>query len=106
MRSTEYQGRDGLALAEWLARGETTSAELMQCAINLARERAPALNALCYERYDESLAIASDWKPRGVFGGIPFLLKDSGLAHTRFPSSIGSRLLNDTTYARNATQAD
>jgi len=106
MHSKDYLAHDGLGLSELLARGETTPAELMECAIGLAREKNPPLHALCYERYDESLAVARDWALRGPFGGIPFLLKDSGLAHTRFPSSIGSRLLNDTTYARNATLAD
>lgn len=106
MRDTEYQALDGLALADLLARREVSPEILMACAIKLARERAPAMNALCYERYDESLDVARDWQPRGVFGAVPFLLKDSGLAHTRFPSSLGSRLLNDTRYPRNATLAD
>lgn len=106
MRDTEYQSLDGLALADLLARREVSPEDLMACAIKLARERAPALNALCYERYEESLDVARTWQPRGAFGAIPFLLKDSGLAHVRFPSSIGSRLLNDTPYARNATLAD
>ncbi|OZI29829.1 amidase [Bordetella genomosp. 10] len=103
MRDVEYQSLDGLGLADLLARKEVTSEELMACAIGLAKTRGAALNALCYERYEESLAVARDWTPRGAFGGIPFLLKDSGVAHVRFPSSLGSRLLNDTTYARNAT---
>jgi len=106
MRDTEYQALDGLALADLLARREVSPEDLMACAIKLARERAPAMNALCYERYEESLDVARAWQARGVFGAIPFLLKDSGLAHTRFPSSLGSRLLNDTRYARNATLAD
>ncbi|KNE25769.1 amidase [Achromobacter spanius] len=106
MRDTEYQALDGLALADLLARREVSPEDLMACAIKLAQERAPAMNALCYERYEESLDVARAWQARGVFGAIPFLLKDSGLAHTRFPSSLGSRLLNDTRYARNATLAD
>lgn len=106
MRDTEYQSLDGLALADLLARREVSPEDLMACAIKLAQERAPAMNALCYERYEESLDVARAWQARGVFGAIPFLLKDSGLAHTRFPSSLGSRLLNDTRYARNATLAD
>ena len=103
MRDTEYQALDGLALADLLARREVRPEDLMACAIKLAQERAPAMNALCYERYEESLDLARDWHPRGVFGAVPFLLKDSGLAHTRFPSSLGSRLLNDTRDPRNAT---
>jgi amidase len=106
MHDTEYQALDGLALADLLARREVSPESLMACAIRLAQERAPALNALCYERFEESLDVARGWRPRGAFGAIPFLLKDSGLAHTRFPSSLGSRLLNDTSYARNATLAD
>ena len=34
------------------------------------------MNALCYERYEESLDVARAWQARGVFGAIPFLLKD------------------------------
>ena len=98
----DYDKLDGVAMAQLLADGETTSQALMASAIDAARRNAD-LNALTYERYDESLALARDWQPRGVFRGIPFLLKDSGLASTRFPSSIGSRLLDDTTYTVDAT---
>ncbi len=106
MRDTEYQELDGLALADLLARREVSAEDLMACAIRLARARAPALNALCYERYEESMEVARAWRHTGAFRAIPFLLKDSGLAHARFPSSLGSRLLNDTVYSRNATLAD
>jgi amidase len=106
MNSHEYEDLDGLALAELLARGEVTSAELMDCAIALAEARNPALNVITYPRYGESRRIAADWAPRGPFGGIPFLLKDAGLAHRRFPTSLGSALLNDTTYDYNTTVAD
>lgn len=100
-----YESLDGLAMAELLAQGRTTPEALMRCAIDIARQRAD-LNALTYERFDASIDLAHGWRQRGVFGGIPFLLKDSGLASTRFPSSIGSRLLDDTTYNINATLTD
>lgn len=106
MNVHEYENLDGLALADLLRRGEVSPLDLMDCAIGLAEARNPALNAIVYPRYEESRSIASRWALRGPFGGIPFLLKDSGLAHRRFPSSIGSRLLNDTTYDYNATVAD
>ncbi|MES2529978.1 MAG: amidase [Pseudomonadota bacterium] len=101
----DYLQRDGVALAALLEARETTPAALLDCAIAQA-DRHAELNALTYERFDESRQLARDWSLHGPFGGIPFLLKDSGLASTRFPSSIGSRLLNDTTYARNATLVD
>lgn len=103
MHSNEYESHDGLALARLLDQGEVTPAELLECAITLAQTRGAELNAICYERYDESRALARDWQPRGVFRGLPFLLKDSGLASRRFPSSIGSRLFNDTQYSVDAT---
>ncbi|MGJ7491514.1 amidase [Variovorax sp. ZT4R33] len=103
MQDQDYEKSDGLGLAALLRAGEVTSQELMACAIRLARQRAPALNALSYEQYDTSMAVAQQWTPRGAFGGIPFLLKDSGLASTRLPSSLGSTLFNDMHYTRNAT---
>ena len=106
MQTTEYEALDGLALAELLERGDVTSAELMDCAITLAEQRNPVLNAITYPRYEESRRIAADWAPRGPFRGLPFLLKDSGFAHRRFASSLGSALFDDTTYSHAATVAD
>ncbi len=103
MRIDEYEILDGLALADLLRKGATTPLALMQCAIELAQSRGERLNALTYPRYDESLEIARHWRPTGNFQGIPFLLKDSALASRRFPSSLGSRLFNDTSYSYDAT---
>ncbi|CAG9177210.1 amidase [Cupriavidus pampae] len=105
MNIDDYQNLDGLGMAELLEQGETTSDALTRCAIELAEAWNPTLNAITYPRYEESLAIAETWQPRGAFRGIPFLLKDSGFAHRRFPSSIGSRLFDDTTYPFDATVA-
>jgi amidase len=102
MTPQEYDQLDGLAQAELVKTGKVSSAELLASAIDAAKRHAD-LNALTFEQYEESMAVARDWQQRGVFGGIPFLLKDSGLAATRFPSSIGSRLLEGTTYPINAT---
>jgi amidase len=106
MQDHEYEKLDGLGLSALLRAGEVTSQALMACAIRLARQRAPALNALSYEQYEESMAVAAAWKPRGAFEGIPFLLKDSGLASTRLPSSLGSKLFDGMHYTRNATLVD
>lgn len=106
MNDHDYEKLDGLDLAGLLRAGEVHSEDLMRCAIRLAQQRAPELRALSYERYEESLVLARNWKQRGAFGGIPFLLKDSGLASVRFPSSLGSRLFEDTPYPRNATLTD
>ncbi|MBN9408829.1 MAG: amidase [Burkholderiales bacterium] len=103
MTPEEYQAHDALGLAARLAAGDVTPAELMDCAIALARERGPALNALCHADFDAARLWARDWQPRGVFRGLPFLLKDSGLASTRLASGLGSRLFADMRYAQDAT---
>ena len=103
MLTSEYDTLDGLDLAALLNERKVAPEELMQCAIALARERARGLNALCYERYEESLQLARTARLRGAFGALPFLLKNSGLASTRFDSNMGSRLLKDIQFKFDAT---
>jgi amidase len=92
MRSTEYEMRDGLSLAKLLRERQTSPRELMDCAISLAEERGPAVNALCNKDYDLGRQLAAEAELKGTFGALPFLLKDSGLASTQFASSVGCRL--------------
>lgn len=99
MKAAEFKKLDGLDLAHLLAEKKTTPHELMQASIELAKEFDKALNFLCHEQFEESLEIAKSWEQRGAFRGIPFLLKDSGLASRRFPSHVGSVLFKDSTYA-------
>lgn len=105
MRTDEYEEQDGLALAGLVARGQVTPAELMECALQLAEERGAPLNALTYVQPETGRKLAGNWTERGLFRGIPFLLKDSGLPSKRFPSSLGSALFDDTEYAFDATLA-
>jgi amidase len=103
MLTLEYEKYDALGLAALVNAGEVAPVELMQCAIELARSRGAALNALCYERFDDSLLLAKSVAPRGTFGALPFLLKDSALPARRFPSCLGSQLLKDITFKFDAT---
>jgi amidase len=103
MFASEYEKLDGLALATLLDRGETTAFELMSLAIQQAKAKGEPLNALCCERYEESLQLAKSASLKGRFGAIPFLLKDSGLASKHLPSAIGSRLFNNIQTKYDAT---
>lgn len=103
MNCDEYLRHDGLGLAELLSSGAVTTRELMECAIRLAQDQGRNLNAICHPEYDMAREWADTWKPKGIFAGIPFLLKDSGLASVRLASSLGSRLFRDTRYAHDAT---
>lgn len=103
MTPEEYLRHDGLGLAGLLESGAVSTRELMECAIGLARERGPVINAICHPQFEAALAWASEWQPQGVFRGIPFLLKDSGLPSKRLPSSIGSKLFGNTRFGVDAT---
>lgn len=103
MRLSEYTQRDGLALAELIARREVTAAELLDCALQVIDARNSAVNALCYLNADAAMARARQVVPKGRFGALPFLLKDSGLASTFLPSSVGSRLFAGMTSNVDAT---
>lgn len=96
MRSHEYEKLDGISLLEMLYNGQVNPYDLMKVAIQLAEERGSALNALCCPAFDLALEKAKNPKLRGPFGGLPFLLKDSGLAAKSLPSDIGSRLFSNT----------
>lgn len=103
MRTDEYECLDGLSLGELIHRGEVQPVELMACALRLAEQRNAPLNALCYLRGDDALEQARRASLRGRFGALPFLLKDSGLASTFLPSSVGSRLFAGMTSSMDAT---
>lgn len=103
MRTDEYENRDGLALAALVHEGEVSPAELLDCALRIAEERNGPLNALCYLRPEAAMEVARASRPKGTFGGLPFLLKDSGLASTFLPSSVGTRLFAGMTSAIDAT---
>ncbi|MBX5204083.1 amidase [Rhizobium sp. NZLR1] len=103
MDRSQYRSLDGLSLASLLHSRQVSSAELMRCALVLAEDCDNEFNALCYVRPEEALAQAETSELRGQFGALPFLLKDSGLASTTLPSSVGSRLFAGLKSPINAT---
>lgn len=103
MESSDYLRYDGLELAALLRSRQTTPVELMDCAIALATSRGTPLNALCHERFEESRQLAAVAELRGIFGALPFLLKDSALPSRRFTSGVGSQLLQGIKFKFDAT---
>lgn len=103
MNHTEFKKLDGLALSSLIEKKEVTPHDLMAVSIDIAKQVDERLDFLCYEKFDESLALSKNWQNCGPFNGIPFLLKDSGLASKRFQSSIGSNLFKGTTYPSDST---
>jgi amidase len=67
---------DGIGQADLVARGELTTAELIQAAMRRSAALDPALNAIVTRSFDRALARAASGPPAGPFAGVPYLLKD------------------------------
>lgn len=102
VRADEYAARDGLGLAECVATGEVTPAELLDLARARAREVNPRINAIVRFMDDVGDPTASA-APRGPFGGVPFLLKDLHQTYAGVPSAGGCRALADVPAETHAT---
>ena len=66
---------DGVAMAQMIARGETTSLQLTEAAIARAEAVNPSINALATKTYDLARSRAAA-APAGSFGGVPTAIKD------------------------------
>lgn len=106
MNPEEYQALDGLGLAALLRAGQVTPVEVMDCALKIAGEVNPQINALCHMNPDIGRALASTASLKGHFGALPMLLKDSGLAAKGLTNSLGSRLFAGLEIPANATVTD
>lgn len=91
MAFAEYADYDGLGLAELMARGEVSPAEVLEAAIERIERHDGKLNAVVYKAYDEARAAASGDLPDGPFRGVPFLIKDLGARVEGWPRTSGSR---------------
>ena len=92
----EYGEHDAVGLADLVARGEVTAAELLDAARARAAEVNPTLNAIVREVDPPA---AGD----GPFAGVPFLIKDLHQDLAGEPTSGGSRSLAAVRPAENAT---
>jgi amidase len=91
MTFAEYADYDGLGLATLVAKKEVSPAELAEAAIERIERNNGKLNAVVYKAYDEARAKAKGDLPNGPFRGVPFLIKDLGMAVAGWPRSCGSR---------------
>jgi amidase len=91
VKPAEYAALDGVALAELVARGEVTAAELTataRSAIDAVNPRLNAVIGLTDAVADEALTGG----PRNApFAGVPFLIKDIGMHYANIPHEMGSR---------------
>src|SRR5258708_27542177 len=91
MNIAEYADHDGVGLAERVARKDVTPSELVEAAIERIERHNGKLNAVVYKAFDEARAAAKGELADGPFRGVPFLIKDLGMAVAGWPRSCGSR---------------
>lgn len=94
MNFEEYVRHDALGLAEQVANGQVTAAELLELAIARADATHPALNAVVRRMDATARREAASPRP-GPFSGVPFLLKDLMADYAGEPLSGGCALLAD-----------
>lgn len=93
MTFSEYRQYDALGLAELVRSGQITATELLAIAIARAEEVNPQLNAINLPLYEHAREQLANHPPKSsqVFGGVPFLIKDLGLALKGTELRMGSR---------------
>jgi amidase len=86
MKPAEYAAYDGLGLAELIAGGQVTQAEIRAAALSAIEQLNPKINAVIEVWEDDPPAAT------GPFAGVPFLVKDLGLTAKGRLNELGSRL--------------
>ncbi len=87
----DYSSYDGVGLAELVAKGKVSPAELTEAAIARIERHNPTLNAVVFKGYDDARKQAAGNLPDGPFKGVPFLIKDLAMPVAGWPRSSGSR---------------
>ncbi|HEY1836663.1 MAG TPA: amidase family protein [Rhizomicrobium sp.] len=93
MGFAEYESHDALGLAQLVKTKEVTALELVDEAIARAQKLNPKLNAIVFEAFGQARDAAKSAKPKGVFAGVPTLLKDMRGGAVGMPTRMGSRFM-------------
>jgi amidase len=92
---SDYDKYDGLGLSELVRRQEVKPSELVEEAISRIEKLNPQLNAVICKMYELARKAADRDLPDGPFKGVPFLMKDIGMACAGVPLTSGSQFLKD-----------
>ncbi|MGH9825130.1 MAG: amidase [Blastocatellia bacterium] len=96
MSFKEYSDYDAIGLAELVSKGDVTSSEVVEAAVERIEKHNGKLNAVVHKAYDEARAVASGKLPDGPFKGVPFLVKDLSQRVEGWPRTSGSRFVAQT----------
>ncbi|MCA9965712.1 MAG: hypothetical protein KC423_15780, partial [Anaerolineales bacterium] len=84
---------DGIAQAALVQRGEITALELVETAVRRIEATNPQLNAIVTEMFDQAQTADQTNPNVSPLSGVPFLLKDLGIAYKGVRLTGGSAAL-------------
>ncbi|MFK7977397.1 MAG: amidase [Halioglobus sp.] len=90
----EYRSYDALGLTELVSTGQASPMELLDLAIARTEAVNPAINAVVIKHYELAREQVRQGVPAGPFQGVPFLLKDLGIALKGTVTTEGSRFFS------------
>ncbi len=90
-----YESLDAVGIAELVRRGEVTADEVLDTALGIIDEKNPSVNALVSRLDDQARQAIRAGLPNGPFTGVPFAIKDLGLACSGSITTNGSRFFRD-----------
>ncbi len=93
-RFAEYRALDATGLAALVRSGEADPLELLEIAIARTREVNPLINAVVAEHFELARQAVAAGLPGGPFRGVPYLLKDLGVALAGTITTHGSRFFS------------
>ncbi len=88
----EYSRYDGLGLAELVRKGEVSTVDLVDSALDAIERLNPQVNCVVQELRNMALAEIKAGLPYGPFRGVPFLVKEFGMHFKGMTTTAGSRL--------------
>ncbi|HTO42155.1 MAG TPA: amidase family protein [Rhizomicrobium sp.] len=87
---------DGLALGALIAKKKLSALEAVDAAIARAERLNPTLNAIVFADFERARTAAKGKIPKGLFSGVPTLLKDMRAGAVGMPTRSGSRFVPAT----------
>ena len=92
---TELWQLDAIAQAELIRRGEVSSLELVEAAIDRIERIDPLLNTVVTPLFESARETTSHPRPEGALAGVPFLVKDLGCGQAGVRQTNGSRAMRN-----------
>lgn len=99
----EYRRYDAAGLAALVNSGDASPLELLDLAIARAEAVNPKLNAIVVEHFELARKAASGKLPKGALHGVPYLLKDLGIAMQDTVTTEGSRFFKAALHSKDST---